>query len=146
MTSAKKKPATGRVELSPEGFEYAGFYSLKQTEMGHIFGVDQSVISERLKLPEFREAYDRGRVNARTEPIKMLYASARKGSVRAQIFLAQAVSGLSEKLALSVEGSIQQRYVVELPVETPLQQWQQAFGPPDDPNVIDVQPTPVKVG
>jgi hypothetical protein len=34
MVSGKRKPATGRVELTPEGFEYAGFYSLKQTEMG----------------------------------------------------------------------------------------------------------------
>lgn len=71
-------------------------------------------------------AWRRGRANLQAKTMEWLVISARKGSVQAQIYLADRVLQLSKPTGLDVDAV---RYVVEIPAQLPAADWQAAFKP-----------------
>jgi hypothetical protein len=82
-----------------------------------------------MREDEFKDAYERGKARAHSEVVKMLYRSAREGNIKAQIFLAQSILGLSTRETHRIEGEVTTRFVMELPAEVPLVSWQATFRP-----------------
>jgi hypothetical protein len=65
----------------------------------------------------------------------MIIDSAKKGNIKAQLFLVQNVSDWTSKRHVQVEGEMTTRhYVAEIPQPQPLDAWQVAYGDSDDPN------------
>ncbi len=123
-----KKYGNRRLILTPEMFEEAGRLALSYRHLAGIFGVNKDTINERMKEPEFREAFQRGRQLSETEVIRCLFQHMRDGDLRAAIFLAQAWCGLSTKAEVKHEGEVTTRYLVEAPVDQTPEQWQKSFG------------------
>jgi hypothetical protein len=123
----KKPRATRKLELTPEMFEAAGRCALTWKHLSGIYGVDLATIADRMRIPEFKEAFERGKLNSQTEVIRQLFAHMEKGSLKAATFLAQAWCHLSTKHEVTYDAEITQRYVVEVPPDEPtLEAWSQA--------------------
>jgi hypothetical protein len=90
-------------------------------------GIARSTLYDKMRTdPEIETAWYRGRATLQAKSMDWLIASAQNGSVRAQIFLAERICGLKE--ALTIEGEVNTRYVVEIPPEEPQDQWQASYG------------------
>lgn len=89
-------------------------------------------------------AWRRGRANLQAKTMEWLVISARKGSVQAQIYLADRVLGVSDigydpnekarqiRAALRAMEAIEHDgipYVVEIPPELPMEQWVAEYNP-----------------
>jgi hypothetical protein len=135
MTSTKpKKPNLGGrppIDITPEQVEAAAAYSLNYKQLAAILRCHRNTIQNRMHEDEFKEAYERGKSRAESEILQLLYNSARDGNIKAQIFLAQSILGLSSRETLRHEGEVNTRFVVELPAEVPLSDWKQTFRPCD---------------
>lgn len=118
-------------QITPGQVEAAAAYSLNHRQLAAILGCHRKTIQNRMQDDEFKEAYERGKGKAESEILHLLYDSARKGNAKVQIFLAQSILGLSTRETMRHEGEVTARYVVELPAEVPLQDWQQTFRPRD---------------
>jgi hypothetical protein len=120
-----------RKEITPAQVEAAAAYRLNHRQLAAILGCNRKTIQNRMhEDPEYREAYERGRAMAESEILQLLYSSARMGNVKAQMFLAQSLLGLSNRETVRHEGEINTRYVVELPAEAPaMDDWQRTFRP-----------------
>jgi hypothetical protein len=135
MTNIKTKLKAGagrpRKEFTPGQVEAAAAYSLNFRQLAAILGVHRNTITNRMdEDPEYREAYERGKGKAEGEILQLLYDSARNGNVKAQIFLAQSILGLSSRETLRHEGEVSGKFVVELPAESPsLGAWESTFRP-----------------
>jgi hypothetical protein len=145
MTSTKsgKRNLGGRppINITPEQVEAAASYALNYKQLAAVIGCHFNTIRNRMQEPEFKEAYERGKARGESEILRLLYASARDGNIKAQIFLAQSLLGLSTRETLKHEGEVTTRYVVELPAEVPsVESWQQTFRPrdPDAPDPAGV--------
>lgn len=131
-TEAKPKKTLNRssrkLELTPAMFEEAGRTSLTWRHMAGIYGVDFTTIANRMKDPEFKTAYQRGRLQSETEVIQALFGHMRGGSLKAAMFLAQAWCKLSTRHEVSHEGEVTTRYVVEVPPDAPsLEDWSATY-------------------
>jgi hypothetical protein len=76
--------------------------------------------------PTVDAAWRRGRANLQMKTMEWLVISAKRGSVQAQIYLADRVLQLSKPAVLE-DSDI--RYVVEIPAQLPAADWQAAFKP-----------------
>jgi hypothetical protein len=106
-------------------------YALNYKQLAAVIGCHFNTIRNRMQEPEFKEAFERGKAKGESEILRLLYASARDGNVKAQMFLAQSILGLSTRETLRHEGEVTTRYVVELPAEVSMPVWQQTFRPRD---------------
>jgi hypothetical protein len=140
--SAKRGRGRPPKDITLGQVEAAAAYSLNHKQLAAILGCHRKTIQNRMQEPEFREAYERGRARAESEVLQLLYRSARDGNVKAMIFLAQSILGLSTRETLRHEGEVTTRYVVELPAEVPMATWQQQFRPrdPDAPDPVGDAP------
>ena len=135
MTNTKPKAkASGgrpRKDISASQIEAAAAYSLNHKQLAAVLGVHRNTIVNRMREDEeYREAYERGKGRAESEILQLLYDSARNGNVKAQIFLAQSILGLSGRETVRHEGEVSAKYVVELPAESPsLDSWKETFRP-----------------
>lgn len=138
-TNRKGGKRVGRppINITPAQVQAAAACVLNQKQLAAILGCHVNTISNRLAEPEYREAYERGKALAEVETFEWLRASAKNGNVKAQIFLAQALLGLSSRETTRQEGEVSVKYVVELPAEVPMEEWQQRFRPraPGEPDV-----------
>jgi hypothetical protein len=124
------------LELTPQMFEEAGRFALTWRHMAAVYGVSQMTIADRMKEPEFKESYERGKLKSQNEVIQFLFASMRNGSLKAGIFLAQAWCHLSTKHEVKTDETHTTRYIVEVPPDSPtLDAWSKAHVPP--PAIID---------
>lgn len=132
-----RKRDTRKIELTPAMFEAAGQCALSWRHMSGILGVDMATIADRMRNPEFKEAFQRGRLQSETEVIQALFGHMRNGSLKAAVFLAQAWCHLSTRHEVNHEGEITQRYVVEVPPDEPtLEAWSETYAVP----TIDQRP------
>jgi hypothetical protein len=126
-----KKRATRKLELTPEMFEHAGQCALSWRHLAGIFGVDMSTIADRMKQPEFKEAFQRGRLQSENEVIQNLFSHMRAGNIKAAIFLAQAWCQLSTRHEVKHEGEVSTRYIVEVPTDAAsLDEWSRTYAAP----------------
>jgi hypothetical protein len=132
-TNPKKPNLGGRppIDITPQQVEAAAAYALNYRQLAAVIGCHFNTIGNRMQEPEFKEAYERGKARGESEIMRLLYASARDGNIKAQIFLAQSLLGLSTRETLKHEGEVNTRFVVELPAEVPLPDWKQTFRPRD---------------
>lgn len=89
-------------------------------------GVPRDALSAGMKDdPAVMAAWRRGRASLQAKTMEWLVISAKKGSVQAQIYLAENILGMSKP----VPEADQVRFVVEIPTELPAADWQSAFKP-----------------
>lgn len=89
-------------------------------------GVPRDTLSASMKDdPAVMAAWRRGRASLQAKTLEWLVISAKKGSVQAQIYLAEQVLGMSKP----APEADQVRFVVEIPAEMPAADWQAAFKP-----------------
>jgi hypothetical protein len=107
-------------------------------------GVPRDAFTASMKEdPAVDAAWRRGRANLQMKTMEWLVISARKGSVQAQIYLADRVLALKDagadphdqarrvREALRAMEAIEHdglRYVVEIPPELPMEEWVAAYG------------------
>ena len=127
----KKKRDTRKLELTPAMFEQAGKCALSWRHLAGIFQCDMSTIADRMRDPEFKEAFQRGRLQSETEVITELFGHMRNGNLKAAMFLAQAWCRLSTRHEVTHDGEVTTKYIVEVPQDaTDLDQWSQTYGGP----------------
>jgi hypothetical protein len=128
--SAKRGRGRPPINITLTQVEAAAAYALNFKQLAAILGCHFNTIRARMQEEEFKEAYDRGKARSESEILRLLYASAREGNIKAQIFLAQSLLGLSTRETLKHEGEVTTKYVVELPAEAPsIDSWTQTFRP-----------------
>ena|SRR5690349_2548755 len=119
----------------------AGLWLTKDA-VADFLGIARSTLYEKLKTdPEIAGAWHRGRAKTQASGMQWLIQSAKNGSVRAQIFLAERICGLKESVTL--EGEVTTRYVVEIPPEEPAATWQRNYGPARHDGPADEPPDAV---
>ena len=81
-----------------------------------------------MRDPEFKQAYERGKMRSQTAVIQHLFNHMQKGSLKATIFLAQAWCHLSTRHEVKHDGEVTTRYVVEVPPDAPtLDDWSRTY-------------------
>jgi hypothetical protein len=124
------KNPTGRpvVTIDPKQVELLAGLWLTKEAAADFLGVSRDTLFNRLRTdPEIEAAWHRGRAKTQASTMQGLIQSARNGSVRAQCFLAERICGLKE--AVTLEGEVTTRYVVEIPPEEPAATWQANYNP-----------------
>jgi hypothetical protein len=139
MAVNRKGRPVGRPALviDPVQVEKLASRWMTKEAIADLLGIGRSTFFEKLReVPEIEEAWHRGRASLQKNSMDWLIASAQNGNVRAQIFLAERVCGLKE--TVMIEGEVAATYVIELPPEVPLVDWQQTFKPRDhnDPDAV----------
>src|SRR5687767_382169 len=125
---AEKRVGRPSVVLDPKQVEALAGLWLTKEAAADFLGISRDTLYAKMNAdPEIAEAWHRGSAKLQATTMQGLIQSARNGSVRAQIFLAERVCGLKEAVAL--EGEVTTRYVVEIPPEEPAATWQANYGP-----------------
>lgn len=128
--TAKARTGGRPLDITPEQFEKAGQAALSWRHIAGILGVDMTTVSDRMRKPEFKEAYERGKMRSQTAVIQHLFKAMQNGNIKATIFLAQAWCHLSTRHEVKHEGEVVQKYVVEVPPDAPsLDAWSRVYAP-----------------
>jgi hypothetical protein len=129
-TAPEKRKSSRKIELTPDMFEKAGMAALSWRHIAGIVGVDMKTVANRMKEPEFREAFERGKMKSQTAVMQHLFKHMQNGSIKATIFLAQAWCHLTTKHEVKHDGEVTTKYVVEVPPDAPsLDAWSQVYAP-----------------
>lgn len=130
MAKTDKEPkSVGRptIVVNPKQIETLASLWLTKEAAADFLGIGRTTLHSKLRDdPEISAAWARGRARTQITTMQGLISSAQQGNIRALMFLAERICGLSETVVH--EGQVETRYVVELPAETPAQDWQAAFG------------------
>jgi hypothetical protein len=137
---APRKRGRPKIEFTPDQVENLAQLGLNIGEIAAGLGTSRDTLERRMELPEYREAVERGRGRLGAYAKKMIIDSAKKGNIKAQLFLVQNVSDWTSKRHVQVEGEMTTRhYVAEIPAPMPLEAWQATYSRDDDPNTPTVQ-------
>ena len=127
---AGKKMGRPTVDVDAAQVEKLASRWMTKDAIADFLGISRTTLYDKMRTnPEIEQAWHRGRASLQAQSMDWLIASAKNGSVRAQIFLAERVCGL--KGALTIEGEVNTRYVVEIPQEESAGQWQNSYGRTD---------------
>ena len=125
-----KKIGRPAVTVDPVQVEKLASRWMTKDAIADFLGIGRRTLYDKMAAdPAIEAAWHKGRANLQMKSMDWLIASAQNGNVRAQTFLAERICGLKETVTL--EGEVTARYVVELPTEVPLVNWQQTFRPRD---------------
>lgn len=126
--TAKARTGGRPLDITPEQFEKAGQAALSWKHIAGILGVDMTTVADRMRQPEFKEAFERGKMRSQTAVIQHLFKAMSNGNMKATIFLAQAWCGLSTRHEVEHNGEVTTRYVVEVPPDAPtLDAWSKTY-------------------
>src|SRR5688572_660646 len=132
MSSKTDKPhnkgGRPKIEVTPEQVENLAQYGLNHTEIAAALGISRATIERRMEQTAYREAFERGRGKLGAHAKKLIIDSAKKGNVKAQLFLVQNASDWSSKQRVQVEGE-QKTFVVEIPAPQTEEEWLATWGP-----------------
>jgi hypothetical protein len=127
---ATKKSGRPAVIVDPVQVEKLASRWMTREAIADFLGISRETLRYKMNAdPQLDAAWHKGRASLQMKSMDWLIASASNGNVRAQTFLAERICGLNERV--THEGEVTARYVVELPAEVPLPNWQQTFRPRD---------------
>ena len=124
----KNRVGRPSIPVEPKQVEALAGLWLTKEAAADFLGIARETLFNRLRDdPEIAAAWHRGRAKTQASTMQALLAAGRNGNVRALTFLAERVCGLKE--AVTLEGEVTTRYVVEIPPEEPAAVWQANYGP-----------------
>jgi hypothetical protein len=94
------KSLAGRppIEVDPVQLEKLAARWMTKDAAADFLGLNRNTLAQKLKdIPELQAAWSRGRAMLQANTMDWLITSAQKGDVKAQMFLAERVCGLSPK-------------------------------------------------
>lgn len=96
--NAPRRPGRPTIEIDPLQLEKLAARWMTKDAAADFMGISRGTLHNRMKeKPELEAAWARGRAMLQANAMDWLIASAQRGDVKAQMFLAERVCGLSPK-------------------------------------------------